>query len=101
VIVSVALAAGAFTGTVLADPGGWFAGNDNPWPYNAPDTPAAAATPVLAAVGDISCQARDRQGNEKPGDVCTGGVSTPEGVRSEPGRTPSCYPVLPGSRLVA
>src|SRR5579863_2053398 len=40
----------AGTGTVLADPGGLFAGGDNLWPYNAPDTPAASAAPVLAAV---------------------------------------------------
>jgi len=37
--------------TVLADPGGWFSGGDNPWPYNSP-----GGAPVLAAVGDISCQ---------------------------------------------
>lgn len=62
------LAAGA--GTVLADPGGWFGGNDNPWPYNSP-----SADPVLAAVGDISCQPGSPQEKEKATDVCTGGAT--------------------------
>ena len=40
----------ALAGTGLAD--GWFsASNDNAWPY-APTPPS----PVLATVGDISCQ---------------------------------------------
>jgi len=68
-VVGVVLA--AFAGTVLADPGAL----GNPWPYNAPVTPAASAAPVLAAVGDISCQPGDKQGGEKPSDVCTGGVT--------------------------
>ena len=66
-----ALVVVAGTGTVLADPG--LLGN--PWPYNAPVTPGASAAPVLAAVGDISCQPGSPQGNEKPSDVCTGGVT--------------------------
>src|SRR5262252_7438846 len=68
-VVGVVLA--AFAGTVLADPGAL----GNPWPYNAPVTPAASAAPVLAAVGDISCQPGDKQGTEKPSDICTGGVT--------------------------
>ncbi|MEA2198489.1 MAG: acid phosphatase type 7 [Solirubrobacteraceae bacterium] len=65
----IVLAAGA--GTVLADPAGWFGPTDNPWPYN-----SAGPAPILAAVGDISCQAGAPQGTEKATDVCTGG-STP------------------------
>ena len=41
---------GALAGTGLAD-GWWFAANDNAWPYD-----ARRPSPVLAAVGDISCQ---------------------------------------------
>jgi hypothetical protein len=70
VIAAVAMVAVAGTGTVLADPGGVFGGNGNSWPYNPP--PAA---PVLAAVGDISCQSGAPQGGEKPKDVCTGGTT--------------------------
>jgi hypothetical protein len=58
----IALAA---AGTVLADPGGWFSANDNAWPYN-----AAGQAPVLAAVGDISCQPGTPQEGEKQSDVC-------------------------------
>jgi hypothetical protein len=71
VLAVVALAAAAFAGTVLADPGAL----GNPWPYNAPVTPAASAAPVLAAVGDISCQPGDKAPGEKPSDVCTGGTT--------------------------
>jgi hypothetical protein len=71
VIAIVAVTAAALAGTVLADPGAL----GNPWPYNAPVTPAASAAPVLAAVGDISCQPGDKAPGEKPSDVCTGGVT--------------------------
>jgi hypothetical protein len=58
----VALAA---AGTVLADPYGWFSsGNDNPWPYNSP-----GPAPVLAAVGDISCQPGQPEEAEKKTDT--------------------------------
>ena len=67
-VVIVALIAA--TGTVLADPGGWFGGNDNPWPYS-----ATGHDPVLATVGDISCQPGSPQESEKASDVCTGGVT--------------------------
>ena len=63
------LAAGA--GTVLADPGGLFSSSDNPWPYN-----SAGPDPVLAAVGDISCQPGSPQEAEKPTDVCDQGVGS-------------------------
>jgi acid phosphatase type 7 len=64
-----AVLAGA--GTVLADQGGWlFFSGDNAWPYNNP-----GPAPVLAAVGDISCQPTAPQGTEKPTDVCTGGAT--------------------------
>jgi hypothetical protein len=66
----VALTVIVGTGTVLADTG-LFSGGDNPWPYNAPTAPG----PILAAVGDISCQPGDPQGGEKPSDVCAGGFS--------------------------
>jgi hypothetical protein len=59
------------TGTVLADPGGLFGGNDNPWPYN-----SAGENPVLATVGDISCQPGSPQEKEKATDVCTGGATS-------------------------
>jgi hypothetical protein len=62
------LAVGA--GTVLADPGGMFAPTDNPWPYSDP-----GPAPVLATVGDISCQTGAPQGTEKSTDVCTGGFN--------------------------
>jgi hypothetical protein len=61
------LAVGA--GTVLADPGGMFAPTDNPWPYSNP-----GPAPVLATVGDISCQPEAPVGTEKSTDVCTGGA---------------------------
>ncbi len=68
-IAAFAVLAGA--GTVLADEGGWlFFSGDNAWPYN-----NSGPAPVLAAVGDISCQPTAPQGTEKPTDVCTGGAS--------------------------
>jgi hypothetical protein len=71
VVTSVALVAmGAAAGTVLADPGGLFA-NDNPWPYSSPDP-----NPVLAAVGDISCQPGAPQEGEKATDVCDQGTGS-------------------------
>ncbi len=75
VVAVVAVMIVASTGTVLANPGGVF-GNGNPWPYNGPAAPDALPAPVLAAVGDISCQPGDPQGTEKPTDVCTGGVTS-------------------------
>jgi hypothetical protein len=56
------------TGTVLADPGGWFGSSDNDWPYN-----QTGFAPVLATVGDISCQPGAPQGSEKPTDTCDQG----------------------------
>jgi hypothetical protein len=49
--------------TALA--GGWFVGNDNPWPYS-----SQGPAPVLAAVGDISCQPTGPVDGEKQSDVC-------------------------------
>src|ERR1700760_1899680 len=57
----------ALAGTGLAD-GWWFAANDNAWPYAA--TPSS---PVLAAVGDISCQPGAPEESEKPTDTCDQG----------------------------
>ena len=69
VVATVAVAAAA--GTVLADPGGWFGSSDNPWPYNPP-----GPAPVLAAVGDISCQPGSPEENEKKSDTCDQGVGS-------------------------
>jgi hypothetical protein len=70
-VVGVAVVAlSAATGTVLADPGGWFA-NDNPWPYNSP-----GPSPVLAAVGDISCQPGSPVEAEKKSDTCDQGIGS-------------------------
>ena len=44
---------------------GWFAGDDNPWPYS-----SSGPAPVLAAVGDISCQPAGPVDGEKQSDVC-------------------------------
>jgi acid phosphatase type 7 len=64
-----AVVAIAAAGTVLADPYGWFGtSNDNPWPYNSP-----GPAPVLAAVGDISCQPGQPEEAEKPTDTCDQG----------------------------
>jgi len=71
VIVAVALTAAAGAGTVLADPGGVFAGSDNPWPY---DAPGPAATPVLAAVGDIACEPDNAENAGNPAAVKCGGA---------------------------
>jgi acid phosphatase type 7 len=62
--VVIAVAAG----TVLADPGGWFGAGDNPWPYN-----ETGPAPVLAAVGDISCQPGAPVEMEKKTDTCDQG----------------------------
>ena len=64
----------AATGTVLADQGGLFGGsNDNPWPYNLP-----GPSPVLATVGDISCQPGAPEEAEKKTDTCDQGVGSTE-----------------------
>ena len=46
-------------------------GNDNPG-----RTPAPSASPVLATVGDISCQPGAPQEAEKPTDICDQGSGT-------------------------
>lgn len=67
----VALIAG--TGTVLASTNGWFGSSDNDWPYS-----PAGPSPVLATVGDISCQPGSPEESEKPTDVCDQGVGSTE-----------------------
>jgi hypothetical protein len=62
----VAMIAG--TGTVLADANGWFSSSDNDWPYN-----STGYAPVLATVGDISCQPGTPQEGESPNDTCDQG----------------------------
>ena len=50
---------------------GWSSGNwvpnDNPWPYNKLQGP-----PVLAVVGDVSCQPGEEESGEKAGENCSG-----------------------------
>jgi hypothetical protein len=60
----------AGVGAVGASAGDWFGSSHNPWPY-AP----TGRDPVLAAVGDISCQPGSPQEKEKSSDVCTGGAT--------------------------
>ena len=65
--VTLAIAALAFcalAGTVLAAEG-VFSSNDNAWPYA-----STSRAPVLAAVGDISCQASAPVEGDKQKDVC-------------------------------
>jgi Calcineurin-like phosphoesterase len=68
VIATAIVALTVGTGTVLADPGGWFGSSDNDWPYN-----QTGFAPVLATVGDISCQPGTPQQKEKPTDTCDQG----------------------------
>lgn len=66
VTVGVTVVALAGAGAVLADFWGTgAAANGNPWPYNHP-----GPAPVLAAVGDISCQPGSPVEKEKQSDVC-------------------------------
>jgi hypothetical protein len=67
-LAALVVAAAAFAGTVLANPGGVFRGRDNPWPYTAP-----AANPVLAAVGDIACEPDNAENSGNPPAVKCGG----------------------------
>jgi acid phosphatase type 7 len=66
-IAVVATLAGA--GVALGD-SGFFTASDNDWPYS-----NTGPAPVLATVGDISCQPGSPEGSEKATDVCTGGVT--------------------------
>ena len=66
VLGTTVVALAAFTGTGLAE-GFLFTGNDNDWPYA-----TGQGAPVLAAVGDISCQPGSPIEAEKSTDVCTG-----------------------------
>ena len=65
------LAVMAAAGTVVANPGGMLGGGGNPWPYNPP-----GSSPVLATVGDISCQPGAPEEGEKPSDTCEQGVAS-------------------------
>jgi calcineurin-like phosphoesterase family protein len=70
----VLLIAVAGAGTVLADPGGVFAGSDNPWPYDTSAGPPGPATnPVLVAVGDIACEPDNAENSGNPAAVKCGG----------------------------
>lgn len=55
----------ALTGTVLAEGHFWSGGNDNTWPYA-----QTGQYPVLATVGDISCQPGGPVEGERQKDVC-------------------------------
>lgn len=55
----------ALGGTVLAEGPFWSGGGDNAWPYA-----EAGPAPVLATVGDISCQPGAPVEKEKQKDVC-------------------------------
>ena len=74
IVIGASLAAMLAAGTVLADSGGLFGGgNDNPWPYNQP-----GPSPVLATVGDISCQPGAPEEGEKTTDTCDQGSGSTE-----------------------
>lgn len=59
------LALAVLSGTVLAEGSFWSGGGDNSWPYA-----QAGPAPVLATVGDISCQPGSPVEKEKQKDVC-------------------------------
>src|SRR5262252_6189754 len=65
VVVVAPAAAAAVAGSVLAATGALS--SDDPWPYA-----GASDSPVLAVVGDISCQPGPKVESEKASDVCTG-----------------------------
>jgi hypothetical protein len=67
VIVGLGVIAAAVSATSVVAASGFFGSGDNPWPYQ-----AQSRTPVLAAVGDISCQPGPPVEGEKASDVCTG-----------------------------
>lgn len=67
----VALVVLAVAGTVIADTGG--GSNDNAWPYS-----SSGPSPVLAAVGDISCQPGSPEEGEKQTDTCDQGSGSTE-----------------------
>jgi hypothetical protein len=67
VIVGLGVIAAAVSATSVVAASGFFGSGDNPWPYQ-----AESRTPVLAAVGDISCQPGPPVEGEKASDVCTG-----------------------------
>jgi hypothetical protein len=62
---AAAVAIAIATGSVVAAVGPFR--STNPWPYA-----GTSDAPVLAVVGDISCQPGDKLENEKASDVCTG-----------------------------
>jgi hypothetical protein len=59
-LVFAAVAAGSVVAAISK-------GSSNPWPYN-----ADGSSPVLATVGDISCQPGPKLEDEKASDVCSG-----------------------------
>lgn len=68
------LALVAAAGTVLANPGNVLGGGgSNDWPYN-----QQGRSPVLAAVGDISCQPGSPEEAEKKTDTCDQGAGSTE-----------------------
>jgi hypothetical protein len=92
VVVSVvALVAAAGAGAVLANPGGWFGGSDNPWPY---DTGSVSTNPVLAAVGDIACEPDNTENTANPAAVKCGSASL-GGVPAEFATAQQAYAMKP------
>jgi hypothetical protein len=66
VIAIGAIAVAALASSVLAATG-LFSADTNPWPYQ-----ETSRSPVLATVGDVSCQPGSPVEGEKPSDVCSG-----------------------------
>ncbi len=64
-VAVVVAALAALSGTVLAEGHFWSGGGDNQWPYA-----QTGPVPVLATVGDISCQPGAPVEGEKQKDVC-------------------------------
>ena len=71
----LAFAAGAKAQNQNSNDDQWWNGNhvanDNPWPYN------NGQSPVLAVVGDISCQPGEEAGGEAANEVCTDPATHP------------------------
>ena len=65
IALAAVVVAAAATGSVLAASGALSSGN--PWPYA-----TTTSSPVLAVVGDVSCQPGPKLESEKSSDVCSG-----------------------------
>lgn len=90
-VAVVLLVAVAGAGTVLANP---FAGSDNPWPYSAFNASSPAASPVLAAVGDIACEPNNSENTGNPVAVKCGSPSL-GGMTAEYATAEQAYAMKP------